>query len=124
MNTSPATDLDPLGLDKGYERIAGRRYVHIAAVLSNGQRTARWSYDTRDDVWYVTAGWKIVNRRAPLNAEQRAYVERVTADAVDYDEARARRMDPPKRARCCGIITEHGGLTSARPCPDCPRSTT
>jgi hypothetical protein len=24
------------------------------------------------------------------------------------------------RARCCGIIREHGGLTTARPCSDCP----
>jgi hypothetical protein len=30
------------------------------------------------------------------------------------------RVVGAKRSECCGIIWEHGGLSSARPCRDCP----
>jgi hypothetical protein len=61
--------------DKGYEIFDARKYRHVAAILSNGQRTARWSQDKTTGQWFVTKGWKIVNRDQPLNAQQSAYVE-------------------------------------------------
>jgi hypothetical protein len=67
--------LDALNLNKGYDIIDARKYRHVAAILSNGQRTARWSQDKETGTWYVSKGWKIPNRRAPLNAEQAAWVE-------------------------------------------------
>jgi hypothetical protein len=67
--------LDPLNLNHGYEIHDGRRYRHIAAILSNGQRTARWSQDKMTGTFYVSKGWKIPNRRQPLNADQAAWVE-------------------------------------------------
>lgn len=52
-------------------------------------------------------------------------------DAIDQllDEGLATALEvnallaelrPGRRARCCGIRFEHGALTSARPCADCP----
>ena len=73
--------LDPLNLNHGYELYPGRKYLHVAAIMSNGQRTARWSQDTETGTWYVSKGWKIPNRRARLNAEQVAWVEAQIAGA-------------------------------------------
>lgn len=49
--------------DKGYEVFDARKYRHVAAIMSNGQRTARWSQDKTSGQWFVSKGWKIPNRR-------------------------------------------------------------
>lgn len=66
-----------LETDHGFEVIDARKYRHVAAILSNGQRTARWSQDKTTGVWYVSKGWKIPNRQRQLTADQAAYVESV-----------------------------------------------
>lgn len=67
-------------MSRQFDVIPGRRYNLVAEWLGSredGQRTARWFYDTRDDVWYVAESWTRPNKRHMLNAEQRAYVETV-----------------------------------------------
>jgi hypothetical protein len=74
--------LDPLNLNHGYEIHEGRRYRHVAAIMSNQQRTARWSQDTQTGTWYVSKAWMKANRRQPLNAAQSAWVEQQIEGAL------------------------------------------
>lgn len=59
----------------GYELFPARKYVHVAAIMSNSQRTARYSLNRETGVWYWQDGWKRVGRRMPADAA--AYAQRV-----------------------------------------------
>lgn len=59
----------------GYQLYPARKYVHVAAILSNGQRTARYSRDRVTGVWYWQEGWKRTGKRMP--AELATYAERI-----------------------------------------------
>jgi hypothetical protein len=56
----------------GYELVPGRTYVHVAAILSNGQRTARWSLNTQTGTWYWSEGWKRRGRMLPASVAEYA----------------------------------------------------
>lgn len=59
----------------GYELFPAKKYVHVAAILSNGQRTARYSVSRELGVWYWQKGWKVVGRR--MGDSDAAYAQRV-----------------------------------------------
>lgn len=104
--TNTATATLGLGIDRtatGYDLFPARKYEHVAAILSNGQRTARYSRNRETGTWYWQEGWKRVGRRLP--AEIAAYAERIyldltkceakvvtgrDADGTTYDHASAR----------------------------------
>lgn len=57
----------------GYELFPARKYVHVAAILSNGQRTARYSLNRETGLWYWQKGWKVVGHALPYSLA--AYAE-------------------------------------------------
>lgn len=48
--------------------------------------------------------------------------ERTGANDIFCSSPECGVPEPTVRKRCCGVIYEHGGLTSARPCHDCPEA--
>lgn len=73
MSTIPDNTIDLYAT--GYELEYGRKYVHVAAILSNGQRTARYSLNRQTGAWHWQKGWKVVGRL--MDAQTAAYAERV-----------------------------------------------
>lgn len=65
----------------GYAIHEASKYRHVAAILSNGQHTARWSQERATGTWYESKGWKIANRRKPLSASAGAFIEAAIVDA-------------------------------------------
>jgi hypothetical protein len=82
----------------GYELFPARKYVHVAAILSNEQRTARYSINRATGVWHWQKGWKIVGQRMP--AEVAAYAQRV------YDSLQPLHDD--RTGKPCGYCTHCG----------------
>lgn len=72
-NATPDHSIDRTAT--GYELVPARTYVHVAAILSNGQRTARYSRNRVTGVWHRQDGWKRVGK--PLPTELAAYAERI-----------------------------------------------
>lgn len=69
-----------------------------------------------DDPAYTSRG-KVRYRSEAGSGVQTAWW---TPESVDSREGWSWERPRRVRGRCCGIIREHGGLTTAAPCHDCP----
>lgn len=69
--SAEGTSIDPAA----FELVPARKYVHVAAILSNGQRTARFSLNRETGMWHQQKGWKIAG--PPLSSAQAAYAQSV-----------------------------------------------
>lgn len=56
-----------------FELWPARKYVHVAAILCNGQRTARFSLNRETGIWHDQKGWKVAG--SPLSSTQAAYAQ-------------------------------------------------
>jgi hypothetical protein len=79
---------DGVELPRVFDIIRRRKWTLIAEYKSGRRspseaRTAVWFIDNESGVYYVAESWKRPNPRYALNAEQVAYIQRITADALE-----------------------------------------
>lgn len=84
---------------------------YLARMQASDVHTVQWMPDAGRERWEV-----IYAGRPPFDETRSGNLEAIVWATAAGAAQRVER----RRLRCCGIRREHGALTTARPCADCP----